>query len=121
MERFLNTIEANGGTDHEAALRMACSLKPDVIFLLTDGDDPKLTSQQMEKIEIGACGIRMNVIEFGPDAQPDKGKLPQRNLPGESAANTPTWTRQSFPLPKENRELPIALDVFQAKLRANRL
>ncbi len=72
VERFLNSIEANGGTDHEAALRMACSLKPDVIFFLTDGDDPKLTPQEMEKIHDWSVGISMNIIEFGPDAQPDK-------------------------------------------------
>ena len=72
VERFLNTIEANGGTDHEAALRMACALKPDVIFFLTDGDEPKLTPQQMEKIERWCVGIRMNMIEFGPGAEPEK-------------------------------------------------
>jgi hypothetical protein len=72
VERFLNSIEANGGTDHEAALRMACSMKPDVIFFLTDGDDPKLTPQQMEKIQGWSVGISMNIIEFGPGAQPEK-------------------------------------------------
>jgi hypothetical protein len=71
-ERFLDTIEANGGTDHEAALRMAAAMKPDAIFFLTDGDDPKLTSQQMKKIEGWLGGIRLNVIEFGPGAQPEK-------------------------------------------------
>jgi hypothetical protein len=72
VERFLNSVEANGGTDHEAALRMAASMKPDVIFFLTDGDDPKLTPQQMGKIRDWLGGIRINIIEFGPDAQPDK-------------------------------------------------
>ena len=71
-ERFLNSIKAQGGTDHEAALRMATALKPDVIFFLTDGDEPQLTEQQIEKIERWSGGIRINIIEFGPGAPPDK-------------------------------------------------
>ena len=69
-QRFLDSIEAFGGTDHEAALRMATALKPDVIFLLTDGDEPKLTPRQMEKIERWAAGIPINIIEFGPGPAP---------------------------------------------------
>lgn len=72
VERFLKSIEANGGTDHQAALRMAAAMKPDVIFLLTDGDDPKLTPQQMDKIRDWLGGTRLNVIEFGPAQQPEK-------------------------------------------------
>ncbi len=72
VERFLDTIQALGGTDHEAALRMAAAMKPDVIFFLTDGDDPQLTLQQMAKIERWAGGIHMNIIEFGPGAEPEK-------------------------------------------------
>jgi len=72
VERFLNSIEADGGTDHEAALRMAAAMKPDVIFFLTDGDDPKLTPQQMDKIRDWLGGTRLNVIEFGPAQQPEK-------------------------------------------------
>ena len=72
VERFLKSIEANGGTDHQAALRMAAAMKPDVIFLLTDGDDPKLTPQQMEKIQGWLGGIHINIIEFGPAEQPEK-------------------------------------------------
>jgi hypothetical protein len=71
-ERFLDTIKAQGGTDHEAALRLAAAMKPDVIFFLTDGDEPKLTPQQMEKIQKWLSGIRINVIEFGPGPQPEK-------------------------------------------------
>jgi hypothetical protein len=71
-ERFLNSIDALGGTDHEAALRMGAAMKPDVIFFLTDGDDPILTTQQMKKIEGWLAGIHINIIEFGPGAQPDK-------------------------------------------------
>ena len=85
-ERFLNSIEALGGTDHEAALRMAASMKPDVIFFLTDGDEPQLTTQQMAKIERWLGGIRINIIEFGPGQPPEKEsflKMLARRVGGE--------------------------------------
>jgi hypothetical protein len=71
-EKFLDSIQAAGGTDHEAALRMAAGMKPDVIFFLTDGDKPKLTSEQIGKAERWLGGIRVNIIEFGPSPAPDK-------------------------------------------------
>ena len=40
VKKFLGTIEADGGTDHVAALSLAIRMRPDVIFLLTDGDKP---------------------------------------------------------------------------------
>jgi len=69
--KFLDTVEAEGGTEHEEALRMACALRPDVIFFLTDGDEPRLTPQQLERIERWTAGIRLNVIEFGPGPKPE--------------------------------------------------
>ena len=40
VKKFLDSFEADGGTDHVAALSMAIRMRPDVIFLLTDGDKP---------------------------------------------------------------------------------
>jgi hypothetical protein len=68
--RFLNSISADGGTDHEAALRTAIHLQPDVIFFLTDADDPKLSAAQLAKIRNLAAGIIINCVEFGPGAKP---------------------------------------------------
>jgi hypothetical protein len=68
--RFLDSIAANGGTDHEEALRTAIGLRPDVIFFLTDADDPKLTDAQMAKIRNRAAGTIINCIEFGPGPKP---------------------------------------------------
>ena len=68
--RFIESIHAEGGTDHEEALRLAIRLQPDVIFFLTDGDEPKLTTAQLEKIRRLAAGIIINAIEFGPGPQP---------------------------------------------------
>jgi hypothetical protein len=68
--RFLESISADGGTAHEDALRLAIRLQPDVIFFLTDGDDPKLSPRQLEKIRRLAAGIVINAIEFGPGPKP---------------------------------------------------
>lgn len=67
---FLDTVVADGGTDHEEALRAACGMRPDVIFLLTDGDEPRLTAEQLAKIERWSAGIQINTIEFGPGPKP---------------------------------------------------
>src|SRR5581483_10327392 len=46
-ESFANSIAAAGGTDHWQALQLALRLTPDVIFLLTDADEPPLTAKQL--------------------------------------------------------------------------
>lgn len=63
--RFLATITADGGTQHEAALSAAIRLRPDVIFFLTDADEPKLYPAQLQRIHRMANGITINTIEFG--------------------------------------------------------
>jgi hypothetical protein len=69
--RFVDTIAAAGGTCHEAALRLALRLQPDVIFLLTDGDEPKLTPEQFRLIRRLAAGVIINTIEFGSGPKPE--------------------------------------------------
>ena len=71
VRRFLDSIKAVGGTAHEEALKQAIGLQPDVIFFLTDADDPTLTPKQLEKIQHMAAGIRINAIEFGSGPKPD--------------------------------------------------
>jgi hypothetical protein len=68
--RFLDSISAIGGTDHENALRLAIRFHPDVIFFLTDADDPKLTSAQLAKIARLAAGTIIHAVEFGPGPKP---------------------------------------------------
>lgn len=69
--RFVETISADGGTEHEEALKLAIRLRPDVIFFLTDGDDPKLTRPQLDRIQRMAAGITINAIEFGSGPRPE--------------------------------------------------
>lgn len=69
--RFLDTITAAGGTAHDDALRLAIRLHPDVIFFLTDGDDPKLSPAQLAKIRRQAAGIIIHSVEFGAGPKPE--------------------------------------------------
>lgn len=43
-------IRPDGGTQHLRALQTALQWTPDVVFLLTDADDPKLYADDLEKI-----------------------------------------------------------------------
>lgn len=63
---FVAGITADGATAHEPAIYMALQLNPDVIFFLTDADQPELSPAALQKIQQrnhGACVI--NTIEFG--------------------------------------------------------
>ena len=78
-ERFLDSISAQGGTEHEAALRMALKLKPDVIFWLTDADRPEARRRPDRAAQPPRRGHVINTIEFGSGPQKGKGKFPQEN------------------------------------------
>ncbi len=69
--KFIGSIIASGGTDHEQALTLAINLQPDVIFFLTDADEPKLWPGQLAKIKRRAAGITIHAIEFGFGPQSD--------------------------------------------------
>jgi hypothetical protein len=64
--QFIDSIVAEGGTDHLEALRAATGMHPDVIFFLTDGDRPKLTDRELEKVQRWAAGTIINTIQFCP-------------------------------------------------------
>jgi hypothetical protein len=44
---------------------LAIRLQPDVIFFLTDADEPRLSPRQLADIHRRAAGIVINAIEFG--------------------------------------------------------
>ena len=64
--QFIDSIVAEGGTDHLEALRAATGMHPDVIFFLTDGDQPQLTDRELEKVQRWAAGMIINTIQFAP-------------------------------------------------------
>lgn len=68
--RFIDAISPEGGTEHEEALKLAIRLRPDVIFFLTDGDDPQLSPQRIERLSRMAAGITIHAIEMGSGPRP---------------------------------------------------
>lgn len=68
-ERYIDSIAAYGGTEHDAALKMALRMSPDVIFFLTDARIPRLSRAQLGEIQNRAerSGTTIHAIEFGPD------------------------------------------------------
>ena len=73
-QQFVYNLIAERNTNHVDALLMAMKLKPDVIFLLTDGeekDDP--SSGEVRRLQ-GICrrnGTRINVIHFCYEERPN--------------------------------------------------
>ncbi len=69
--RFVRGVKADGGTDRFAALRHALALRPNVVFFLSDADEP-MSAKELE--EIGRLNERVGAeicaIEFGRGDQP---------------------------------------------------
>jgi hypothetical protein len=70
-QKFVGSITADGGTKHEEALEMALKTSPDVIFFLTDADEPRMDSRQLARIGRLNRGSIINAIEFGYGPQRD--------------------------------------------------
>lgn len=69
--RFVGGIMADGATEHFFALRGALRLAPDVIFFLTDADEPQLSDAKLAQIRRSNGGrTSINTIEFGEGPQP---------------------------------------------------
>jgi hypothetical protein len=62
---FIGGIFAYGATDHMHALATALQMRPDVIFFLTDADEPQLRTEDFDKIRRLNQGTVINAIEFG--------------------------------------------------------
>jgi hypothetical protein len=89
-EEFLDTLVAFGATDHERALVSALQLKPDVIYLLTDGD-PALSAPQRKRIHDESHGrVTISCIQFGR-IQPDD-EATRRSLEALARENGGTYT-----------------------------
>jgi hypothetical protein len=73
-QEFVYNLVAEKNTNHVAALEMALELRPEVIFLMTDGeekDDP--TSSDLRRLQKLArrAGTRINVIHFCFEERPN--------------------------------------------------
>jgi Ca-activated chloride channel family protein len=66
IAQFLQSIEPDGGTDRVRALQAAFRLNPDVIFFLTDADEPRLYPADLEALQReNRSRAALHVIEFG--------------------------------------------------------
>ncbi len=70
--RFVGSITASGATRHVEALEMALRMGPDVIFFLTDADEPQMTPRELAHIAQMNRGTSINAIEFGTDSRPNR-------------------------------------------------
>ena len=70
-ERFVGGITAMGGTQHLDALKLALGMAPDVIFFLTDADEPRLTDSDLRRIKDWNRYSVIHAIEFGHGRQSD--------------------------------------------------
>jgi len=63
---FVRSIVASGNTDHMLALTMALRMSPDVIFFLTDANEPQLTEEELASVRrMNSAGTKIYAIEFG--------------------------------------------------------
>ena len=69
--KFVGSITADGATRHEEALEMALRMQPDVLFFLTDADQPQLSPAQLSQIAQMNRRTSINAIEFGYGPQSD--------------------------------------------------
>ncbi len=72
--KFVGDLAAFGPTEHEIALASALSMRPDVLFLFSDGGDPELNSSQVARIINMASGkTTIHCIQFGMHEEPKEG------------------------------------------------
>ncbi len=64
-ENFIRGVTADGGTNHIEALQLALAMRPDVIFFLTDADEPRLTDRELAQIRQRNRGATISTVEYG--------------------------------------------------------
>jgi hypothetical protein len=64
--QFIDDITPVGGTQHREALTLALGMGPDVIFFLTDADEPQLTPGELAELQRrNRAATVIHCIEFG--------------------------------------------------------
>jgi hypothetical protein len=72
---FVGGIAATGSTRHWQALKMALGLRPDVIFFLTDADEPQMTDRELRQVQRFNASATIHAIEFGYGAQRNRANF----------------------------------------------
>lgn len=64
--RFIEAVRADGGTRHFEALLTGLQLRPDVMFVLTDGEPrDDLTEDELDALSRALAGTTCMVVQFG--------------------------------------------------------
>ena len=72
-KHFIKGIQPEAGTDRFAAVKHAMSFDPDVIFLLTDADEPEISAKELWEIRrANKRHTIINTVEFGLGADLSK-------------------------------------------------
>jgi hypothetical protein len=84
LVNFIANLAAFGQTEHSRGLLSALRMKPEVVFLLTDGGDPPLDPGQLRTIREAAAGrTEIHCVHFGRGPSSERGKFLMR-LAGEN-------------------------------------
>jgi Ca-activated chloride channel family protein len=77
--KYIEDLAAYGQTEHTRGLLAALRLKPEVIFLLTDGGDPEMNLGNLRVVR-EACRGRTSIhcVHFGRGPRPDGGSFLMR-------------------------------------------
>ncbi len=68
--QFINNQQPDSGTMHFPALKRGLSTAPDVIFFLTDGDEPELSFRELRDLRgLNRNNTKIHVIQFGKGAK----------------------------------------------------
>lgn len=83
--KYLRGLPAFGSTNHTAALTTALKLKPEVIFLLTDGDDPGMDPGQLRIVrELARGRTSIHTIHFGRGSEAGQSDHFMRKLAADN-------------------------------------
>ena len=81
----IDRVTANSGTAHLPAIERALLLMPDVIYFLTDGDQPSLSAEQLAQIrKRNAARTQIHVIEFASGARESRNVTWLQQLASQS-------------------------------------
>jgi hypothetical protein len=69
-KRFIQRISAGGGTNHLDAIGAALRMRPDVVFLYTDAEEPRLSDEDLQRLQRLNRSATIHVIEFGRGSRP---------------------------------------------------
>lgn len=65
LEAWMSTVEAFGGTDPLSAMQMAIGINPDAVFLLSDGEFPRGTVEQINARNDAKSRVPVHCVNLG--------------------------------------------------------